>query len=194
MHELIELGVDLARMVHAQAKTACDADAAVVAAPGAMIGAAAGFDRIARAVRRTVALAQRLDESARVSDGARRALVRRRIIRDVEDSIQRCVPGEAGERLEAELFERLDGPEMDAEIDHRPDAEIIADICRDLGLATPPGAHPWKRRTPANIAALCARVARVGSGGAGAGPEGGVPDGAGPAARPFMLVAWPAGG
>ena len=190
------MGVDLARMVHAQATTACAADGADAdAAPGAVTDFAAGFDRIARAVRRTIALAQRLDESVRVSDGAaRREAARRRIIRNVEDSIQRCEPGESGERLEAELFERLDGPEMDAEIDHRPAAEIVADICRDLGLATPPGARPWKRRTPADVAALCARAARVWSGGAAAGPGGGAPEGSDPAARPFMLVAWPAGG
>ena len=191
------MGVDLARMVHAQAKTACDAGDGAGDAPGAALEAVAGFDRIARTVRRTVALARRLDDPVRVRAGAgRREAVRRRIIREVEDSIQRCAPGESGAGLEAELFERLDGPEMDAEIDHRPAAEIIADICRDLGLATPPGAHPWKRRTPADIAALCARAARVPDGFAPRGrPDGDrPPGGAGLVARRVMRAAWPAGG
>ena len=63
------------------------------------------------------------------------------------------------EALTAELHERLDGPDLDSDITSRPIADIVAELCRDLGIAPPAGPHPWKRRTPADIAALCARAA-----------------------------------
>jgi hypothetical protein len=56
-------------------------------------------------------------------------------------------------------MDRLDGPDLDGFDLDRPVADLIADICRDLGLAAAPGTHPWKRRTPDDIAILCARAA-----------------------------------
>ena len=153
LHELIELGVGLARDVCSQAK----------AEPSqALPDAAVMFERVSRAVRRTIALAQRLGEpvAAPVADAARR-LARRRIVRQVEDLIQLKAEGpEREDCLRAELYERMDGPELEEELDLRPAAEIIADICRDLGLAAMSGTRPWMRRTPADIVALCARAAR----------------------------------
>ena len=158
LHELIELGVALARDVCSQAK----------AEPGlALPDAAVMFERVSRAVRRTVALAQRLGESAAqaaprsASAEAARRMARRRILRQVEDAIQ-LEADRPGQRdcLRSELYERMDAPELDEELDMRPAAEIVADICRDLGVATIAGVQPWPRRTPADIVALCARAAR----------------------------------
>lgn len=168
LHELIEIGADLARMVHAQAQASAQADVNVrsgteTTQPTAdLVPATIAFDRIARTIRRTIALARRLDEPvpAGAEAGLRRRAARRQIIRAVEDTIQREAPGERGERLEAEFRERLDGPDIDDDIGHRPVAAIIADICADLGLGALPGMQAWKRRTPADIAALCARAAQ----------------------------------
>ena len=55
--------------------------------------------------------------------------------------------------------ERLDAPDLDDDLAHMPAAEAIAAICRDLGLPTPPGMPPGKRRTPAEAAALAAWAA-----------------------------------
>ena len=165
LHELIDMGADMARLVHREAAR-LEADAAADR-PGAetVPGLAVAFDRITRAVRRTIGLAQRLDQRADAQAAGRRVAGRRQIIRAVEDSIQRWA--DAGEQgaLEAELLERLDGPDLDDDLDHRPIADIIADICRDLGLAAPAGTQPWKRRTPGDIAMLCERAARTGASG-----------------------------
>jgi hypothetical protein len=84
---------------------------------------------------------------------------RRRIIRDVEDTIQRTTGPAEAETLHAELLDRLDAPDLDDDIENRPIGDVIADICRDLGLAALPGTHPWKRRTTEDLATLCARAA-----------------------------------
>ena len=147
LHAFIEMGVELGRDVCRQAKVAPLADATVM------------FERVALAVRRTIALAQRLDKPVAVN--ATRRLARQRIIRDVEDRILRT--GERPERAEclrSELYERMDRPELEEALDLRPAEEIIADICRDLGIAAMSGGRGWPRRTPADVIALCARAAR----------------------------------
>ena len=63
------------------------------------------------------------------------------------------------EALGNELLERLDAPDLEDDIAGRPVAAVIADICRDLGLASIPNARVWKRRTPGDVEALCARAA-----------------------------------
>jgi hypothetical protein len=149
LHELIEMGLDLARQAHAAAK-------------GDIPAAAQAFDQMARTVRRTIGLAQRLNDPVprETPVAQRRAMARRRILRDVEDAIQRKGLGDRESRgLRDELLERLDGPDVADDIDHRPINEIIADICRDLGLVAPPGVEPWVRRRPADIATLWARAA-----------------------------------
>ena len=78
----------------------------------------------------------------------------------MEDAIQRT-PEVDADALRAELCERLDGSELDEEIDGRPVGEIIADICRDLGFGRLLGNHPWKRRRPADVRELCASAARA---------------------------------
>ncbi len=137
------------------------------------------FERVACGLRRTAMLDDRLGKPAPASGAhpARsRAAARRRIIRSVEDVIQREAEGHRAAALAGELAERLDSPDLEDEIADRPVAEIVADICRDLGLTAAPGTRPWKRRTPAEVAALCERAARpagmgtaaVGRGGMGA--------------------------
>ena len=143
LDDLVALGHDLARQVHAAAGNDLTLEAATIA-----------FDRIARTVRRTVLLSRRLgDAPAR----DRTAAARREIIRRVEDAITRTSnKDEDRPTLRAELQERLDAPELDDEIGTRPTPDIILDIIRDLGLA--PG--PWPRRTPAEIRILHANAGK----------------------------------
>src|SRR5947209_790470 len=142
VQELLQLGMDHARSVPAHIPPN-PADPANPDPP--------------RGSRPGIALIRRLHEPLPPLPAERLAAARRRIIREVEDVIQRR-PSQPGEQddLQAELAERLDSPDLDDDIDHRPIPDIIADICRDLGIAGGPGTHPWKRRTPADIADLCA--------------------------------------
>jgi hypothetical protein len=160
LHELIDMGADLARALHKQVTSAPTPDPAAAPAPDPAIA----FDRIARTIRRTIALARKLAEPAPPSPAAqaaeRRVAARKRIIRDVEDTIQREAHGPEADALHAEFRERLDAPDLDDDLDHLPIADLIAAICRDLGIAHYPGTHPWKRRTPADVRDLCARAAR----------------------------------
>ena len=174
LHDLITMGTDFARLLHGQATahaqaapptpTSHDTAAQPAPAPNALISLAAAFDRTARAVRRSILLARSLAKPVQpAQDPARhRAAARRRIIREVEDAIQR--PSDTAERLnaealQAELRDRFDAPDLDDDISTRPVADIITELCRDLGLAALPGARPWKRRTPEDIRQLHARAA-----------------------------------
>ena len=132
---LIDLGHELAREIVGQTKShrLPAADAAIA------------FDRITRSVRRCIALYRKLAEPIRTVD---RIAARKRIIRAVEDAIQREADSPEAESLREELLDRLDTPDLDDDIDNRPVADIITEICRDLGIDILPGAHPWKRRTP----------------------------------------------
>ena len=97
-----------------------------------------------------------------------RTAARRQILREVEDAIHRHAGAAEADALREELLDRLDSPELEDEVGDRPVAAIIAEICRDLGLAAPPGADPWKRRGPADVAVLCA----AGGGGHAGGAAG----------------------
>ena len=155
LDELVTLGTDLARRIHA----------AAAAGELSLEHAATAFDHVSRSVRRTILLSRRLDEPASAQLGSaqpqqHRAAARKRLIRDVEDTIARTTRGPESEQLQAEFQDRLDSPDLEDEIGTRPVAEIIADICRDLGIATPPGMpRVWKRRTPNDLANLVARAA-----------------------------------
>jgi hypothetical protein len=183
LHDLIDMGTDLARLLHQQATAQAAQQTTAQAAPqhpapqpapdahtpDALVSIAAAFDRIARAVRRSIALARSLaDPIPTARDPAQhRAAARKRILREVEDTIQRTAPGSdaadlddaSADALTAELHDRLDAPDLDDDISHRPVADIITEICRDLGLAALSGAHPWKRRTPNDLEQLRARAA-----------------------------------
>ncbi len=135
-------------------------------APDALIRIAAAFDQSARAVRRCIALAQSLDnpkqQQATRNPAPNRTTTRKRILRAVEDAIQRPPDNpecDDPEVLLSDFRERMDAPDLDADISSRPVEDIIKDILRDLGLAALPGSRPWKRRTSADIAELNARAA-----------------------------------
>ncbi len=117
---------------------ACEARRDVVARTEAVVGA---FNQVSRAIRRTVMLAERLDQgwATRRRADDRHEMAKRQIARGVEDAIERAGVGEAGreaqgdraEQLTDALAERLDA--MD-DIGSRPAEEVIAEICRDLGV------------------------------------------------------------
>ena len=162
LYELAEMGMDIARTLHRQAtQPAAAADPAPAEAP--QPDPTVAFDRIARAIRRTIALARTLTDPAPPSPaaqaGQRRLSARKQVIRAVEDTIQRETQGAEAEALHTEFRERLDAPDLDDDIGHMPIGEVIAMVCRDLGIAHIPGTHPWKRRTPQDVLDLCARAA-----------------------------------
>ena len=158
---LIDMGAALAQAL--QVAALAEAEAAPVGERVAVLErAAAGFDLLARSVRRSVVLLllrwlERPETGMAVTD---MPAARRRVVRAVEDAIGREHGGSVeGESLQAELLERLDRPELADELGCRPVDAVILDICRDLGLCGLPGTRPWKRRRPADVAALHARAA-----------------------------------
>jgi hypothetical protein len=165
--EFIDIGADLMRLVRKEAHTQAEYTERVQNTDPYLSerqDPTVAFERITRAVRRTMVLVRKLNEPLpppAASKSEHRTAARKRIIRDVEDTIQRTTKDDEAESLHAELLDRLDGPDLDEDIDQRPVAEIITDICRDLGIANYPGAHPWKRRKPADIAVLSARAANL---------------------------------
>lgn len=127
---------------------------------------AEAFERVSRATRRAILVArhvaQQIAQRAAASPAPtptltpaqRRTAARARLIREVQDTIQTKARPADADALRAELIDRLDSPELDADLLARPVADLIADFLRDLGLAHPPGARPIGRRTPADIAHL----------------------------------------
>ena len=145
LHKLITMGADIAETIHAE-----------ITQPGKPTEAretlSIAFDRISRAVRRTIAQAQSLD-TPKLPPQAR-TNARRKIIRRVEDGIHRRAKGPRAESLREELFDRIDTNEFDNELATRDIEEIIRDILNDLGLEAIPGVSSWKRRTPEDIEIL----------------------------------------
>ena len=168
--ELVTLGMSIARDLAREQAVRTDRATAALPGPAEPVAAAtpdpaAAFERVSRAVRRTLLLARRLAEAeanpAHPTPGPAeaRATTRRRIIREVEDAIHRATNDPAAaDSLQTELAERLDAPELDDDITARPPADIITDIVRDLGLDRH-AAQPWRRRTPAQIRTLHSRAA-----------------------------------
>ncbi len=184
LNDLIGMGTDIARRLHGHAMAqpqpadqaggpAYQANGAPpvpapaptpLPAPDALIRIAAAFDQIARAVRRCIALAQTLDDPKHPNrePAQDRTTARRRILRAVEDAIQRPPDNpecDDPEVLLSDFRERMDAADLEDDIASRPAEDIIKDILRDLGLAALPGSRPWKRRTSADIAELNARAA-----------------------------------
>lgn len=159
LHELIDIGMERGRAIHAQAM----ADGA---AP--MLELAAAFERIARAVRRCIALALVLSGAV-----PSRAAGHRRIAREVEDASRRRAGGREAEGMGGERPDRLDASDLNA-VRGRPVDEVIAGICRDLGVAAVPG-------TAAGLATLRARAGDPGaaSPAVAGSPGGGQPGSAG---------------
>jgi hypothetical protein len=170
IREMVDLGANLIRMVHQEAQ---QADAARLAAakpsydpstfPAAKSASdlAGAYDLIFRAMRRAILLDGKLAELPKPPSAQQRIAARKRIIRDVEDVIQRKAPDDQAEILRAELVERMDSADLDDEIAHRTIPEIVTDICRDFGIAGLYGGHPWRRRMPHDIAILRARAEKL---------------------------------
>ena len=174
LHGLINVGAELISHLPQQAATPAQTPQQDPApqpvpppSPDVIVPLAIAYDRITRAIRRSIALARSFNDPTHPPKHPphHRAEARKRILRAVEDTIQRqdyddgyaeCDPTDV---LTAELRERMDAPDLDDDIANRPTDDIIKDILRDLGLAALPGTRPWKRRTPADIDQLSAEAA-----------------------------------
>jgi hypothetical protein len=140
LQELTDLGMHLARAVSAQAT---DAD------PATAHSLALDFARIARAVRQTVALEAKLaeDRQTTLAERAQRRdreaaeQARRRTSR-IETLVERAIDAEASgaeaDNLLEDLRERLEDADDLAGFHDRPIPEIVALICKDLGVTLPP--------------------------------------------------------
>ena len=184
LHVMIERGADMTGLLHQQATmhvTAVVRGDVPVTAKGKDY--AGDFELISKAVRRCIMLAMKLDDwmlSRPRLPEADRVVARKQIIREVEDRIaRRAEPGDR-DGLEVELAERMETLDYDEDISGRPIDEVIAEICRDLGIEPAFNGPEWKRRTPEDIRRLC-KLAAAGGGAAGwpnPSPAAGMPAGA----------------
>jgi hypothetical protein len=132
--ELGEIGMELARLVRRQAveQAAASPDGAVDEHLGLV------FARIARAVRQTFALEARLAEERRTARAAETRLHVERRKTKVRTAVERVLDAEADqgdvENLFYDLTERLETDYDDADFADRPIGELVARICRDLGV------------------------------------------------------------
>ena len=138
LNTLIDQAADLATRIHA-----APADAAT--------DPTIPFDRIARTIRRTIALARHIAANPKPNT---RINIRAKLIRGVEDAIHRKRHESDQESLKTELAERLEDPALEFDLADRPVAEIIEEICRDLGINTQQRSWVFPRRTPADIQTL----------------------------------------
>ena len=157
--ELIDLGRDLARLVHQQAMaTQNQAEPNRPAADFTI-----PFERIARSIRRAILLVEKLDQPTPTGydialAAQSRAAGRHRAVREVDEDLSILSDAELAERT-AHL-DRLD-PDPAPDLDHpraaRPIREIIADIRADLiaaatdsiGPQTDPPGTPPRPQSPA---------------------------------------------
>ena len=127
LNELVGIGLNIARAIERQVsgpgpQSIADLDAAALA-----------YARVARAVRQTVMLQSKLQaerNAAAAKAGDLRARVARIVRRAIEDAHD---DAEQVERLAAEAAERLE-QERYGDLLTRPIGEIVAAICKDLGL------------------------------------------------------------
>jgi len=143
--ELAELGLNIARAVERQA---CEATSQATGAAQVVTGDVwLAYARVARAVRLTVALQsalmrdlQALDEvTERHLKGGRSNAAQRRKAR-VRRILDRVIEAEVadaaeGERLAGEARERLEHDDIYGDVLSKPVGEIVALVCRDLGLS-----------------------------------------------------------
>jgi hypothetical protein len=129
------LATSLAEAIEADRAIAAAAEARGTVVPR-VEAVTRAFAQVSRAIRRTVLLAERLDQGwarpSRADD--RHAMAKRQIARGVADAIASEADGPRKERLTEALAERLDSLDEVEEIGSRPAEEIIREICRDLGV------------------------------------------------------------
>ena len=172
LHEVIEIGVDVSRMLRGQALALAEAadqsgvdaaEAGVQAREAARIAGA--YDRVARAIRRSIAQARRLDEpvAVRGAGGGVRAPVARPLSELSDEELDALL--EATEAAEA-----AEAAERDDTLLDRPIEQVVAAICRDLGLASAATLDPAVVEA---VRALAERLSDRMPGGCGASPPGG---------------------
>ena len=153
---------DLIAMATAQARRIHETAMAGTTPAATAAEATIAFDRVSRCVRRCIALARHIQASpAPHARPDARTQARAQIIRRVENAILshgRVTPEARphADALRAELTERLDNPALEFDLGSRPVADIIAEICEDLGV-TRQGL--FQRRTPADLHALHQKAA-----------------------------------
>ncbi len=169
LRHFVEVGDEFVAMLHQEARLVAKAQAelaegtfdpqtAPIQAPQSdLLGA---YQDITRSARRSIMLYQKLFAAKKTPSAQHRIAARKKIIRDVEDAIQANAEPGKEEKLHAELLERLDRPDFDIDIANQSIADIVTDICRDLGITGLYDSHPWKRRMPHDIAILNARAAK----------------------------------
>ena len=157
LRTLIDQGAALAARIAASATAATTPDSAL---PEATIA----FDRAARAVRRTIALARHIAANpapAAAASPDARIKARTRLIRTVEDAIHvqhRVYEGDR-EALDAEFAERLEDPALEFDLQGRDIDDVIQEICQDLGIVHPTRSYIYRRRTPQDVVHLRTRAA-----------------------------------
>jgi hypothetical protein len=148
--ELAELGLDVARAVERQASGR--AEPPVVAGPIFRGDIALAYARVSRAVRLTLMLQAKLIEDLKAQDaGADQARTDARPAPDgvaaerqrkarIERIVERLAEAEypddddAVADLMTEAGERLDDEDLYGDLMHRPLSELVARLCKDLGL------------------------------------------------------------
>ncbi len=159
LHKFIAMGTDLAEAVHRQALAEPAAPKPTTedqpAAPSPSPSQATSFDRLARTVRRTIALARKLAEPAREAPGPK--------LRLNECPLGECPKQRRPDRAEtaalhakpwAEPCERPEAPDCDADedldddLDEQSFADLIASLRHDTGLAHLTDAQLRQHRTP----------------------------------------------
>ena len=195
LHGLLHIGTDLARLLHQQAVAHAQAAMQDPAPPGPSTDQATAFDRIARAIRRTITLARSLNEPlAPAPDRTARpgAAARTPTLHETgqgaaghPSATPAATPGrdDSADASSADLHGHPEVPDRDApdrDEDDRdeddtgcPPAAVIAEIRRDLGLDTSPGAGAWTRRNPAGTAQPGTQAAAPGGAAAGAPRQSG---------------------
>ena len=166
LHQVIEINVTLARVLDQRVQAHAEPAPPDAEPRHDLITIAAAVNDTSRTIRHCILVARKVAEPIKAAPDPeqRRVAARQRIIRQVEDKIHRhSFDQDEADSLNAELQERLERPDLADDIDHRPIAEIIADLCRDFGLEAVPGNDPWKRRTPADIERLATRAAAPGT-------------------------------
>ena len=157
LNELIAMGTDIARRLHRDLTDQPTPDAPAPENPEAR---ALAFERVARAVRRTILLAQRLETAApqRAAPAPSRDPAQHRIqarthlIRKVEAAIgAQAQDAVHAETLNAEFRDRLDAPDLEDDIYARPVQDIIDDILQDLGVHLYSDLALWPRRTAQDL-------------------------------------------
>jgi len=153
--ELAEIGLDVARAIERQASGRTDAqDGDAPTTPAVFQGdPALAYARVSRAVRLTLMLQARLIEDLKAADkagaeaGAEAAAETARLepayrkkVR-VEAIVERLIEAEHPDdeetldTLMADAGERLDDEDLYGDLLERPVSEIVARLCKDLGLA-----------------------------------------------------------